>query len=128
MSDALRGVVFTHGDVARALVDAVARIVGEADGLVAVTNAGSGREGLLQRLEQVIGDGPAVVFVDLPSGSCLQASLAYLRTHERVAVVAGVNLAMLLDFIMHRDTTPTEAAARAVATGERAMRVLDPDP
>jgi len=65
-----------------------------------------------------------VVFVDLPSGSCLQASAHYLQTHEHVAVVAGVNLAMLVDFLYHRDVTPREAAERAAATAQRTVRVL----
>ena len=67
---------------------------------------------------------PAVVFVDLPSGSCLQASAHYLQTHENVAVVAGVNLAMLVDFLYHRDASPREAAERASATAQRTVRVL----
>ena len=124
MSDHLRGVVVSHAQVAQALIDAVRQITGSADHLVAVTNADCGREGLLERLAAAIGDGPAVVFVDLPSGSCLQASLLYLRSHTRVAGVAGVNLAMLLDFVLHDDHDPDQAVDRALATGGRSIRVL----
>jgi len=124
MSEHLRGVVVSHGQVAQALIDAVRQITGTADDLVAVTNTDCGREGLLERLAAAVGDGPAVVFVDLPSGSCLQASLLYLKSHTRVAGVAGVNLAMLLDFVMHDDPAPEQAADRALATGGRSMRML----
>ena len=124
MSEHLRGVVVSHGQVAQALVDAVRQITGTADHLVAVTNVDCGREGLLERLTHAVGDGPAVVFVDLPSGSCLQASLTYLRSHARVAGVAGVNLAMLLDFVLHDDAAPEQAAERALATGGRSIRRL----
>ena len=124
MSELLRGVVVSHGDVAGALVEAVARITGQQDGLVAVSNRGCDRVALDRRVADAVGDVPAVVFVDLPSGSCLLASAQYLHTHENVACVAGVNLAMLVDFIYHRDATPAEAAERALATGGRAIKVI----
>jgi len=120
----LRGVVVSHAGLSGALVDAVERITGQCDGLVAVSNTGCSRELLEQRVAEAVGDAPAVVFVDLPSGSCLQASARYLQSHENVAVVAGVNLAMLIDFLYHRDATPREAAERAAETAARTVRVL----
>lgn len=124
MSEPLRGVVVSHADLASALVGAVERITGRRDGLVPVSNEGCSRESLEARVADAVGDQPAVVFVDLPSGSCLQASAHYLQTHENVAVVAGVNLAMLVDFLYHRDASPREAAERASATAQRTVRVL----
>lgn len=124
MSEPLRGVVVSHADLARAFIDAVERITGHRDGLVSVSNEGCSRETLEARVADAVGNEPAVVFVDLPSGSCLQASAHYLQTHENVAVVAGVNLAMLVDFLFHRDASPREAAERASATAQRTVRVL----
>ncbi len=124
MSETLLGVVVTHGDLARALVDAVRRITGDDGSLVAMSNDGCGRDGLVQQLQLAIGDWPCVVFVDLPSGSCLQASATYLRSHANVALVAGVNLAMLLDFVYHRNGTPQAAAQRAVDKGGEAVRAV----
>jgi mannose/fructose-specific phosphotransferase system component IIA len=126
MSDLLRGVVVSHGDLAGAMVEAVAKITGQTEGLVAVSNRGCDRATLERRLAEAIGDVPTVVFVDLPSGSCLLASASYLHTHEHVACVAGVNLAMLVDFMYHREVTPSEAAQRALATGARAIKVIGP--
>jgi mannose/fructose-specific phosphotransferase system component IIA len=126
MSESLRGVVVSHGAVAQALVDAVTRITGLGNGLVAVSNDGCDREALEARVADAVGEMPAVVFVDLPSGSCLLASARYLRTHPGVAVVAGVNLPMLVDFVYHRDLAPDAAAQRAVATGAKALKVVPP--
>ena len=66
---------------------------------------------------------PAVVFVDLASGSCLFAVLKRLRNEQSVRVVTGVNLAMLVDFVFHRSLSPEEAAARAAAAGEKSIRI-----
>ena len=40
-----------------------------------------------------------------------------------VLLAGAVNLAMLLDFVFHRDITPGAAATRAVEIGEKAIRV-----
>jgi mannose/fructose-specific phosphotransferase system component IIA len=124
MSDRLKGVVVSHAALAAGLVDAVRQITGEADQLVPLSNEGCDSGLLASRLKDAIGDTPAVVFVDLPGGSCLQAAIKHQRSSSHVAIVAGVNLAMLLDFIYHRDLSPADAAKRAVEQGGRAVRAV----
>jgi mannose/fructose-specific phosphotransferase system component IIA len=123
MSEALRGVVVCHGRLAGALVDAAEQISGVTGALLAVSNSGCDRGALEERVEGAVGDGPAVVFVDLASGSCLFAVLHRLRTSARAKVVTGVNLAMLVDFVFHRSLPLEEAAARAAIAGGKAIRV-----
>jgi mannose/fructose-specific phosphotransferase system component IIA len=122
MSDPLRGVVVCHGGLAAALVEAVEQITGIRGRLAPVSNSECDRESLEERIADRIAGAPAVVFVDMPSGSCLFAALHRLHGEPHVRVVTGVNLAMLIDFVFHPDETPEAAAARALATGERAIR------
>ena len=119
----LRGIIVSHAAVAEALVVAVRAITGIDNALTAVSNEGCGTEQLAERLRDAVGDGPAVLFVDLPGGSCMTSSTRYAKQHADIAVVTGVNLAMLLDFVFHRNISPEEAARRAVDAGGKAIRV-----
>jgi mannose/fructose-specific phosphotransferase system component IIA len=123
MSEELVGVVVCHGSLASALVHAAEQISGVESALVPVSNTGCDRETLEQRVLAAVNHRPGVVFVDLASGSCLFAVLKRLRTEESVKVVTGVNLAMLVDFVFHRSLSPADAAARAVAAGEKSIRI-----
>jgi len=122
MSEPLRGVIVSHSAVAQALVAAVTAITGVSDALVPVSNDGCDGGALGARLATAIGGRPALLFVDLPGGSCLTSSVRLARGKTDVAVVTGVNLAMLLDFVFHRDLLPAEAARRAAEAGGKAIR------
>ena len=123
MSEELRGVVVCHGRLAGALVDAAEQISGVSGALAPVSNTGCDRGALEERVSEAVGAGPALVFVDLASGSCLFAVLNRLRASNTAKVVTGVNLAMLVDFVFHRALPLDEAAARAAIAGGKAIRV-----
>ena len=123
MSEDLRGVVVCHGPLAGALVQAAEQISGLSGALVPVSNTGCDRDTLEDRILAAVGGQPAVVFVDLASGSCLVAVLKRLRSEQLVKVVTGVNLAMLVDFVFHRSLSPADAATRAAAAGEKSIRI-----
>lgn len=119
----VRGVLITHGAMAEGMVDAVRRIAGvDGDALFAVSNEGCSPDALLERLESTLEDRPAVIFTDLPMGSCaVAARVACARPGAR-GVVFGVNLAMLLDFVFHRDLPLEELIPRLVARGRDAVQ------
>lgn len=120
MSD-LHGVVVCHGDLSRALIASAEEISGVRGVLTPVSNSGCDRGLLEARIVEAVADRPAVVFVDMPSGSCLVAAVRRLAGTADARVVTGVNLAMLLDFLFHRDLSPVEAARRAIEAGTKAI-------
>ncbi len=122
MNEPVRGIVVAHGDVAHALIEAAGRISGQQDGLVAVSNNEAGREEIELRLAEAAGNGPAVIFVDMPCGSCFFAAMHLTRDRPLLRVVTGVNLPMLLDFLHNRTLPPSDGAIRAAEKGADAIR------
>jgi mannose/fructose-specific phosphotransferase system component IIA len=99
----VRGVLVGHGKLAEGLLDAIAEITGSHEGLIPLDNTNLTPEALEERLAELTSGAPTVVFVDLPSGSCAYAARRLRLRNADVAVVCGVNLPLLLDFIFHRD-------------------------
>ena len=119
----VNGVVVGHGDMARGLVDAVRRIAGDAAvGLSAVSNDGKGPDILRSEVDATAGPGAAIVFVDLQSGSCGLAAAYACRGCVGRAVISGVNLPMLLDFVFNRQLPLDDLVARLVDRGRSAIQ------
>lgn len=116
MSDGgVRGVVVAHGAMAVGLVDAVRAIAGiSEDVLVPVSNRGLAPQAIADAVRDATGGRPSIVFTDLPSGSCGSAARMLIRDTTGVAVVCGVNLAMLLDFVTHREMNVADLLDRLV--------------
>jgi PTS system mannose-specific IIA component len=118
---AIRGVVVGHGKLAAALIDAVEQISGPDSGLVAISNVDCDRGTLEEKIMAAVMPGPTLVFIDLPSGSCHFAAMRRIQAMPDVKVVTGVNLAMLLEFVFHREEPLDAVAGHVVAAGARAV-------
>jgi len=116
----------THADLAAALLRSAERVYGTIEGVEVVSN-----EGLSRRdLERVIGERVAdwttggIVMCDFWGGSCHVCGAAATRGRDDVAVVTGVNLPMLLDFLHNRDQLAAMALAdRLVLKGHDSIRI-----
>ena len=126
MSDGpARGIVVAHGSMAHGLVDAVRRIAGGgADALTPVSNEGMSPPDIKMKLEEIAGEDRVVVFADLLSGSCGMAAMVSARDRSSRAVVCGVNLPVLLDFVFHRDMPLDELVPRLLEKGRDGIRRL----
>ena len=118
---AIKGVVVGHANLAAALIGAVEQISGEGSGLVAISNADCDRGTLEERIIAAATPGPALVFIDMPSGSCHFAAMRRIQSMPDVRVVTGVNLAMLLEFVFRREESLDAVATHIADVGARAV-------
>jgi mannose/fructose-specific phosphotransferase system component IIA len=121
-SEGVRGIVLAHGEMANGLLDAVRHIAGSgADSLVPVTNRGMGPDALAEQIAQAAADVPTIVFTDLQSGSCGFAARRCVQGNTRLVVISGVNLPILLEFVMKRHLPLDELVPFLMKKGRAAI-------
>jgi len=122
----VRGVLLSHGKLAEGMVDAVRRITGlEEDILVPMSNEGQNPQGLADQVDALVGGEPVVVFTDLGTGSCALTAQLTCRDNGRRAVLFGMNLPMLLEFVFHRELPLSQLVPRLLAKGKEGVRTAD---
>ena len=122
MSEAVRGVLIGHGGMPEGMVDAVRHITGaDADALVPISNRGKAPETLAAEVEAIVGGRPAILFTDLPSGSCGFVARRLTQTSAGIAVISAVNLPLLIDFVMNRELPLQELVPRLLQKGRAAI-------
>lgn len=122
MSEGARGIVLGHASVAEGLVRAARQISGAGEeALTALSNDGQGPQGLEEQLRAATGGGPCVIFTDLPSGSCAFAARRLSLMRPDTAIVCGVNLPVLLDFVFHREMALPQLVARLMEKGRAGL-------
>jgi PTS system mannose-specific IIA component len=118
-------VVVTHGRVAEELVNAARTIVGELPAVAAVsigwTDDPSAANGAIQRGLQEVGGGDALVLTDMFGGTPTNLSLPFLS--EKVEIVTGVNLPMLIKASALREGALVEVARAVREQGKGAIYV-----
>lgn len=118
----VRGVVIAHGDMAVGLIDAVRHIAGiSGDFLVPLSNRGMGPDALAQEVRQLAGEQPTIVFTDLQSGSCGFAARRCVQELPHLVVISGVNLPILLEFVMRRQTPLEQLVPFLLAKGRSSI-------
>ncbi|MGQ0646617.1 MAG: PTS sugar transporter subunit IIA [Gemmatimonadaceae bacterium] len=120
----VRAIVAGHGDFAAGMLSAVEQITGRGDMYLPLTNRGLSAADVAASLQRLLEDtGARVVFTDLPAGSCTMAARRLQRERPDVAVVVGVNLAALLDFVFD-EADDVVAARQAAEKGRTALTML----
>ena len=117
----VRGVVLAHGSMAQGLIDAVRQITGaEDDVLIALSNRGLSPEALSAEVRSKV-DGPTIVFTDLPSGSCGFAARRHCKDCPELVTISGVNLPILLEFVMYRELPLEQLVPRLTSKGRASI-------
>lgn len=130
----MRALVITHGGIGLELVNVVQQIMGPVPGLDAMSNRGKSaqeitaliKDWLAENADPVLGEaGKALVLIDNYGGSCATASQLACGRDPDVAIISGVNLAMLLGYVTWRETTEFEVLVRKlVEKGREAITIV----
>lgn len=122
------GVVLVgHGGMARGLLEAAELILGPQENVVALGLDPSEDPGTLaaaiRSAAERLGTEQLVVLADLFGGSPANAAATLWRHGSRMAIIAGLNLPMLLEVLVSRDASSAADVARvAVQAGREGVR------
>jgi mannose/fructose-specific phosphotransferase system component IIA len=128
-SERTAGIVVTHGKLAEELVRTAELIIGPQEDLHAVAASDLCDEDIIGRVREIVrgrADKNAVVFVDYFGGSCCINSVRAVGHEERIKIISGVNLPLLLAFATKRDTMPFEEMIdHIVRRARESVKVID---
>ncbi len=121
-------VVVTHGQLARELVSSAEMIVGEIPNVTAVSigwhdSPEDAQEEIREAIARVEEGNGTVLLTDMFGGTPSNLSLSFLET-DRVEVVTGVNLPMLIKLVSLREvqnTTLLEVARQTCSQGKASI-------
>ena len=118
-------VVVTHGRIAEELVSAARTIVGEVPAITAVSigwsdDPGAANEAIQRGLAEA-GSAETLVLTDMFGGTPTNLSLPFLS--EKVEIVTGVNLPMIIKACSLREGTLVEVARAVREQGKGAIYV-----
>lgn len=132
-----RALVITHGAIGEELRNVVEMILGPTEGLDAMTNSGKSAADITQDVAGWLdaagqGEGslsdentPSMILIDDYAGSCATAAQLAAQGRSQVAIVSGVNLAMLLGFVTWRESSDfQELVRKVVQKGREAITML----
>ncbi len=126
--------IVAHAPLASALRDCVVHVHGacpqglEALDVEADATAQSFAQRAADALARVGGPDGALVLVDAAGATPCNLARGLSRTSARVAVLAGVNLPMLLRAVCYRNEPLDVLAARALEGGRRGIAAMDEGP
>lgn len=119
------GVVVAHGRLGEGLLSALSRVAGEQDFLWALSNEGLGGADLEAEIAAILDERSAgreaYLLSDMDGGSCGQACRRLLARGSVKAVLYGVNLPLLVEFVFLQEESFESFVTAAVEKGRRAL-------
>lgn len=115
-----------HADLAAALMRAAEKVYGAVEGVDVLSNEGLSRDALEAAIDERVATWTSggLVLTDFWGGSCHLCGVSATRGRTEVAVVSGLNLPILLDYLHNRDHyEPGALAERLQKKGQDSIRV-----
>ncbi len=114
------GLVVTHGDFGEVLVKETRRLIGDVENLAFLSIDAMSAKEMTSSIQEAIGNDPWIVFADSPGTSPAVRGQAAIG--ENQAVITGINLAILMSFVMKRETMEfQELVEQLVIDGHRSI-------
>lgn len=99
-------IVITHKDLGTSLLEALVSITGNRDFMEAVSNEDTSLETLIDVIEKKVislNEHPVYLMVEFKGGSPYLAARKVAMKYKNVYLLSGVNLPMLISFVMKKD-------------------------
>ena len=118
-----RAVILTHGELGKALMNAVVNMLGPQSDADVLTNEGLSLEQIINAVESRLNDTPCLLFVDHCGGSPFVACKTLSARYPHHRLITGVNLPMLLSFFTKRSRLPFDELVQVVESdGHRGIQ------
>lgn len=122
-------ILMTHGNFAEGILHSAKMIIGEAvQRTYAIgVQAEMDQEIVIQKFKEVTAElqegEPLYVMVDILSGTPCNVAIRMIKEYEDYTIISGLNLAMLLEFIMDEPfMEKQERAQAAIEEGKRQVQ------
>ncbi len=132
-----RALVITHGEIGIEFKNVVEMILGPTENIDAMTNSGKSAPEITREISTWLdfssnetGDDShpgcqCIILIDDYGGSCAIAAQLAAQDRSQVAVISGVNLAMLLGLVTWRDSCDfDELVRKVIQKGREAIAML----
>jgi len=118
------GIIISHGKLAEELLNALTIILGEAVNIEAISigwydDVEDSKKKINQSIKQVNQKNGVLIFTDMFGGTPSNLSFSFLKDN-RVEIITGVNLPMLIKFVsLQRSHNLKDVARKVVEQGKK---------
>jgi len=126
MSGRVPALLIMHADLGAALLRAAEKVYGPIQDIEVLSNEGHSRHALEEEIGRRIAgwEHGGLVLTDFWGGSCHICGASAIRGHGEVAIVTGINLPLLLDYLHNREQFEVlPLAERLLQKGQQSIRV-----
>ncbi len=123
------GVLITHGNLAQAMMETTQKFADAGKDMYVFSNQKDDLSAIAHEVVCLCDSCPQstlFVFTDLVGGSCWQTAFRIKKERQQVKIIGGINLPMLISFIINRDHLDAEQLLRKILEdGQKAIRVIE---
>jgi PTS system mannose-specific IIA component len=128
MAETIVVFIIAHGDLAESLLQTAEKIIGQQENVYTYSNTKESLPLLSEKIEKqlrAMSSQHIVIFVDMLGGSCWALANMIRKEFPATAIIAGINLPMLLSFFTNRSELSFSALVKKVRdTGIRGIQSL----